>query len=137
MIMEPIWITTIVIKDGELSTSQRLDHLDMFIEEMAKVFNEDYGAGNWVIMATDELPDDFSGQDYDIMGGQLIRSSAERIMARKADATAAHNEQQRISREAEYRRLTDIKVMELMSEANPEIAAIKATIREKYPYITN
>lgn len=96
--------------------------------------NQRYGPGGWVAIPSNELPSDFSELTYAICKGELVRASAELVAGREAKATQTHNEQQRLSREAEYRRVTDIKVMELISEANPEIAAIKATIREKYPY---
>lgn len=69
-----------------------------------------------------------------IVDGELVKASADVIAQRQAAATEAYNEQQRRAREAEYRATTDPRVMELIADATPEIAALKAQIREKYPY---
>lgn len=73
-------------------------------------------------------------QNMNVVGGELVRASAEQIAEREATAAAAYNERQRALRQAEYRAITDPQVIELLADATPEIAALKAQIREKHPY---
>lgn len=73
-------------------------------------------------------------QDMNVVNGELVRASAEVIASREAKAREAYNERQRALREAEYRAVTDPRVIEMLADTTPEIAAIKSKIREKYPY---
>lgn len=117
--------------NSNLSISGHTCNVDDFKTEP---LNEYFGAGNWVITPTAELPADFNPETYTIENGVLVKASAEQIAEREAIAAAAYNEQQRSLREAEYRATTDPQVIELLADATPEIAAIKAQIREKHPY---
>lgn len=101
------------------------------LENLQKDFPTSDG---WLIVDPDELPSDFSVESYTLKDGELVRASADVIAEREAKAREAYNERQRALREAEYRATTDPQVIELLADATPEIAALKAQIREKYPY---
>lgn len=130
----PKKITIATVKDGGLSTYQRLYWLDKLIVEMSEPLDTDYGAGNWAIVPTDELPADFSVETYTIENGQLVPASPEVIAEREAAKRAAFNEAQRLKREAEYRATTDPRVLEIIADSTPSMVAMKDAIREKYPY---
>lgn len=121
---QPQWLTIATVKDGALSTHQRLYFLDLMREEMP----------DYLIIPTAELPIDFSEETYTISDGQLVPASGDVIAQRQAAATIAYNEQQRVLRESEYRAVTDPKVIELLADSTPEIAVLKDEIRKKYPY---
>lgn len=90
--------------------------------------------GNMVIVDPSDLPADFSIETYTIENGELVKASPEVIAEREAAARAAYNEAQRLKREAEYRATTDPRVLEIIADSTPSIAALKDAIREKYPY---
>lgn len=94
----------------------------------------DYNPAVWACVAPSDLPADFSVETYTIEHGVLIKASPEVIAEREAAARAAYNEAQRARREAEYRATTDPRVLELIADSTPSIAALKDAIREKYPY---
>lgn len=130
----PQWLTIATVKDGALSTHQRLYFLNLLREEMSEHLNAEYGAGSWLIIPTAELPADFNPETYTIENGELVKASTEVIASREAAANEAYNERQRLAREAEYRAITDPRVMELIADANPAIAALKDEIRANHPY---
>lgn len=133
--MNPLqWITIATVKDGTLSTQQRLYFVDLLIDEMSEFLNSEYGLENWSITPTEGLPADFLPESYTIENGKLVKASEELIASRQAASLAAYNEGQRALREAEYRASTDPRVLELIADADPEIAAMKANIRARYPY---
>lgn len=82
-LQQPQWLTTATVKDGMLTTTQRLYWEDKLRDEMASFFDQEYGAGNWLIVQTDELPKDFSTDTYTVENGQLVPASAEVLEARR------------------------------------------------------
>lgn len=89
---------------------------------------------DYLIIPISDLPADFSPETYTIENGKLVKASEELIASRQAASLAAYNEGQRVLREAEYRASTDPRVLELIADADPEIAAMKADIRARHPY---
>lgn len=131
---KPQWLTIAIVKDGALSTQQRFYFLDLLREEMVDYLTAGYGAGNWLITLTADLPAGFSPESYTLENGKLVKASEELIASRQAASLAAYNEGQRVLREAEYRASTDPRVLEMIADADPAIAAMKADIRARHPY---
>lgn len=80
----PQWITTAAVKDGALSTHQRLYFLDLLKQEMTDHLDTEYGTGNWLMLPTDELPADFSTETYTVIDGRLVPANTEVLDARAA-----------------------------------------------------
>lgn len=89
---------------------------------------------DYLIIPISDLPAGFSPESYTLENGKLVKASEELIASRQAASLAAYNEGQRALREAEYRASTDPRVLELIADADPAIAAMKADIRARYPY---
>lgn len=132
--------TTLTVQGTKLGMQQRPCDTDKLREDLRVYYDKTYGHGNWLIAPMSELPSEFATdpraaqQTYTIENGELVKASPEVIAEREAAARAAYNEAQRLKREAEYRAVTDPRVLELIADSTPEIAALKDAIREKYPY---
>lgn len=99
---QPQWLTIATLRDGMLSSVQRLYYEDMLRGEMAEFLNQEHGSGNWIITPTYNLPESFDPATYTIENGHLLLASDQVLMARKAVKLQAEHESIRAERQRLY-----------------------------------
>lgn len=116
---QPEWLTIVTVNDGTLTTQERLYWRDKLIEEMREYLDGEYGAGNWTIVPTAELPTEFTPETFTIVDGVLVPAPEEVLAARR---TVAEHADLRIEREKLLKQLadTDFNVNKFVEEALSE-----------------
>ena len=82
-----------------LITSQRFYFEDKLREELAGYFDREYGTGNWAVIPTGSLSEDFDPTAYTVENGQLVPAPAEVLEARRKAENARKAEAMRAERD--------------------------------------